>query len=76
MLNAPAGVWLTFADYLDPTVRGETDPAKVMASTAVREFVQRLEREHGVPVLGLGVGGDGFKVAHLQKDAAGVDWSW
>ena len=76
MLNAPDGVWLTFADYLDPAVRGETDAAKVMASPAVREFVQRLERDYSVPVLGLGVGGDGFKVAHLQSDAAGVDWSW
>jgi adenylosuccinate synthase len=75
-LNAPVGIWLTFADYIDPAVRGETNAAKVMASPAVREFVQRIEREHSVPVLGLGVGGDGFKVVHLSKDLTGADWSW
>lgn len=76
MLNSPAGVWLTFADYLDPQVRGETDAAKVMASPRVREFVHRIERDHRIPVLGLGVGGDGFKVVHLQGDLTGRDWSW
>jgi len=76
MLNKPTGVWLTFADYIDPLVRGETNAAKVMKSEKVREFVNHIEREYAIPVLGLGVGGDGFKVAHLATDLAGVDWSF
>ena len=75
-LNRPTGIWLTFADYLDPNVRGETNAATVLASNAVREFVSRIERDYAVPVLGVGTGGDGFQVAHLSGDTRAKSWAW
>lgn len=76
LLNRPTGIWLTFADYLDPSVRGQTDASTVLASKPVREFVDRVERDFAVPVLGVGTGGEGFQVAHLSGDTRGRSWAW
>ena len=76
LLNRPTGVWLTFADYLDPSIRGETNAATVLASAPVREFVNYVENNFAVPVLGVGTGGDGFQVAHLSSDTRGRSWGW
>lgn len=56
MLNDPCGLWVTFADYLEPSIRGTYDAAEADNSPAVREFVGYLEKRYGVPVLGLSTG--------------------
>ena len=40
LLNAPTEVALTFADYIDPSLYGVTDPNKVMDSKKLREFLK------------------------------------
>ena len=52
-LNQPCGIWLTFGDYLDPSIRGSRD---VTDSAAVMAFAKGLEDRYDVPVLGVGTG--------------------
>lgn len=75
-LNAPCGIWLTFADYLDVSIRGETDGQKVFASPAIGPFVAGIEQDWGVPVLGFGTGGDGWRVAMRGKAICSHGESW
>ena len=41
VLNAPTGIALTFADYIDPSLSWCTDVDRVMNSTALRNFILR-----------------------------------
>lgn len=41
ILNAPTGIALTFADYIDPSLSGCTDVEKVMNSQPLRNFVYK-----------------------------------
>jgi len=61
-LNQPCGVWLTFADYLDPSIAGSRDAKAIMASVPVNAFVDMIEREFDVPVVGISTGGTGWSV--------------
>lgn len=74
MLNAPCGVVLTFADYLDPDLAGETDPDLVMQSEPVRRLVGGIEYDHRVPVIAAGTGGDTFALAELGPCHHGRYW--
>lgn len=74
MLNNPCGVVLTFADYLDPDLAGETDPDLVMQSEPVRRLVGGIEYDHRVPVIAAGTGGDTFALAELGTCAHGRSW--
>lgn len=56
MLNDPCGLWLTFGDYLDPSIRGTTDPAAIAKSQPVAEFRRYLEARYNAPVLGVTTG--------------------
>ena len=38
ILNAPTEIALTFADYIDPTINGVTDPGIVRSSKAITDF--------------------------------------
>lgn len=44
LLNAPTEIALTFADYLDPNIEGETDPNMLMQSDKLMWFI----KEHGL----------------------------
>lgn len=44
LLNAPTEIALTFADYLDPKIEGETDPNVLMQSDKLVRFI----KEHGL----------------------------
>lgn len=74
LLNNPCGVVLTFADYLDPDLAGETDPNLVMSSEPVKRLIGGIEHDHRVPVIAAGTGGDGFRLASLGACAHGRDW--
>lgn len=63
MLNRPCGLWLTFGDYIDPEVRGQTK----IDGGPVRAMIERLEERHRVPVLGVGTGGPGFNIARVYS---------
>lgn len=63
LLNDPCGVVLTFADYVDPAVAGVDDWDRLMESEPVAAFVDRLVDEFGVPVVGVGTGGDSWAIA-------------
>lgn len=76
VLNNPCGVWLTFGDYLVPELAGFTDPDAVMAAPAIREMVTRISRTWSLPVLGVGMGGDRWKVAQLYPCKHGTEWAW
>lgn len=73
-LNKPCGVWLTFGDYLDVSMRGG---ASVRGSGPIMDFVSYVEAEWGVPVLGVGTGptGSDFAVARLRDECLhGREW--
>lgn len=55
-LNRPTGIILNFAQYLDWNVYGTIDPNVVLYSTAVLNFIKRVELETGVPVVMVGTG--------------------
>lgn len=74
MLNNPCGVVLTFADYLDPDLTGETDRNLVLASEPVKRLIGGIEYDHRVPVIAAGTGGEGFALAGLGPCAHGRDW--
>ena len=74
MLNVPCGIVLTFADYLDPDLAGETDPDLVMNSEPVRRLVGGIEYDHRVPVIAAGTGGDRFALSELGPCAHGRHW--
>lgn len=74
MLNNPCGVVLTFTDYLDPDLSGETDPLAVMDSEPVARLIGGIHHDHRVPVIAAGTGGDGFALAELGPCAHGRHW--
>ena len=74
LLNAPCGVVLTFADYLDPDLAGERDPDLILQSEPVRRLVGGIEYDHGIPVIATGTGGDTFALAELGPCAHGRYW--
>ena len=61
MLNDPCGIVVTFTDYLDPAIRGETIPA-LIRSKPIYVFLRQLYRETRVPVVMLGTGGERFSM--------------
>lgn len=77
LLNRPCGIWLTFGDYLDPSIKGQTS---VIDGPAL-EFARSLEAEYGIPVLGIGTGPVtddrgvyDWALARLASCAHGVEW--
>ncbi len=56
MLNEPCALWITFGDYLDPSIRGTRDQRKIGDSFPIQNFVEHLQDRYGVPVLGVGTG--------------------
>lgn len=75
MLNNPCGVVLTFADYLDPSLAGETDADLVIQSEPVRRLIGGIEYDHHVPVIAAGTGGEGvFALSELGPCAHGRYW--
>lgn len=83
LLNQPCGIWLTFGDYIDPSLRGTTDADAVWESPALRSFVESIQERYGVPVLGVGTGpgvdsrGEPtFSVAHLNHCQHDRSWAW
>jgi adenylosuccinate synthase len=73
-LNNPCGVVLTFADYLDPELSGETDPELIMQSEPVARLVGGITHDHRIPVIAAGTGGPGFALANLGRCSHGRDW--
>lgn len=55
VVNGATTQALTFADYLDPAVTGETDWNKL--TPKVRAWMDQMEEEHGIPVGLVGTGG-------------------
>jgi len=55
MVNGAIAQALTFADYIDPAVTGETRFEYL--TKPVRAFIDKMEDEHGVPVQFIGTGG-------------------
>lgn len=53
MLNNPCGIWVTFGDYLDPSIRGKR---WVGESESILQFVERLRDRYYAPVLGVTTG--------------------
>ena len=69
-VNAPHMIALTFADYLDPNVEACPHWNTVMGSPAIRQFVNKIEGDLGVPVWLIGTGGPEFTVARHPALAA------
>lgn len=74
MLNDPCGIVLTFTDYLDPAVRGTTDPEIVEQSEAIRGFLGDLWTQTRVPVVMAGTGGPTFAMVPMSTCKHGVAW--
>lgn len=65
-LNRPCGIWLTFGDYLDQSVRGSLDVGR---SAPIKAMVESIEDRYGVPVLGVGTG------PVIDGNGERVDWA-
>lgn len=63
ILNNPAWIALTFMDYVDPDLEGETDFARVMRSHEAAKFIANVEEIAERPVLAVGTGGPEWSVA-------------
>lgn len=61
MLNDPCGLWVTFGDYVDPEA-GDKDWAGLLAGPMGDWLEENIFNETGVPVLGVGVGGQWWRV--------------
>lgn len=63
-LNAPTSIALMFADYIDPTIEGESDWKGLHSSQPVKAFINHVESlAEGVPVGFVGTGGPRWSVA-------------
>lgn len=67
MLNRPCGLWVTFADYLDPSIVGTTGK-EFESSESICQFLDSLHERYGIPIMGIGTG-------PVTKDGAIVDWA-
>lgn len=80
-LNQPCGVFLTFADYLVPSMAGSTDADALMDAATdtplgnLRTLVSLIEDMKGVPVVAFGTGGPRWSLAWRGRCAHGTDWS-
>ena len=74
MLNNPCGMVLTFGDYLDPSISGETDPNRVYASAPVAAMVDHIETFFGVSVIAVGTGGKTYALAEFSPCDHGRFW--
>lgn len=72
-LNAPCGVVITFADYLDPTIIGKRHIDDL--SPLVQRWVRRLEADHDIPVVMIGTGGERFEMVTARPCKHGDQWS-
>lgn len=54
ILNAPTEIALTFADYVDPSLYGETDFKVVLNSTKLNSFMKEHELDGRVKYIGTG----------------------
>lgn len=63
LLNNPAWIALTFMDYIDPDLEGETDFSRILRSSKAAEFIRHVEEVAGVLVKAVGTGGDNWSVA-------------
>lgn len=57
LLNNPSSIALTFADYLDPSIEGVSQPHELKKSAPVMDFIKRIEDEYQVPISMVGTGG-------------------
>ena len=67
MVNGASEQALTFADYLDPSIAGTTSWAAL--TPPVREFIDKLESSHGIPVALVGTGGPDWSVIAVPPAA-------
>lgn len=67
-LNKPCGLWVTFADYLDPSITGTTGK-EFESSDPICSFLDSLHDRYGIPIMGIGTG--------PVKDEMGatIDWA-
>lgn len=81
-LNDPCGVWVTFGDYLDPSVQGVRDIDDLMDIPQVQTWMSLNIFPTGLHLLGVGVGGDFWDVAetgdicHRTGDLGHVGQEW
>lgn len=68
-LNEPCGIALTFADYVDPTVR---DKRPQEWSEGLWDLINRIEDE--APIVLVGVGGAEFQMVQWHRCAHGEVW--
>ena len=54
LLNAPTSLALTFADYIDPSIKNCTDIEKIDASEALNEFIDRAGIRSDLQYIGTG----------------------
>ena len=54
ILNAPTSVALTFADYIDPDIKGKTSLLDLRKSVALEKFIQEHELEPLLQFIGTG----------------------
>lgn len=54
LLNSPTEIALTFADYVDPELYGETDADKVMSSVKLNTFMEKHGIKNMVKYVGTG----------------------
>jgi adenylosuccinate synthase len=73
-LNQPCGVWLTFIDYIDPDLTGCRDAETVLSSTKAVDFINHIERDFDVPVVGVSTGGDGWACVNIASCAHDEYW--
>ena len=53
ILNAPTGIALTFADYIDPSISGSTDTEQVLSSHLLHKFIHE-HRISGIQYISTG----------------------
>lgn len=61
-LNAPTSVAVTFADYVDPTLAGETSWHAVQSNQTVSQFLRHVSAQAGAPIAYVGTGGPRWSV--------------
>lgn len=78
--NGPCGVFLMFADYLEPEAAGTTDADSLLDNSTpgplgdLRVLTAKIESVYHVPVIAYGTGGPGWALAFRGNCSHGESW--
>ncbi len=79
-LNQPCGVFLMFADYLNPGIAGSSDSDVVLDSALPTEIgdlkalTSEIENTRHIPIIAYGTGGPRWALAYRGRCSHGVAW--